>query len=88
MIYSKQIEPEFDQSIFWRCRRGMLELDVLLQGFYKKDFDSLPKNDKRVFIRLLEFPDSILFDLLLGGTISTDEEVNRVIKQIRAVTTH
>jgi len=80
--------PEEDRSIFWRCRRGMLELDVLLQGFYQKDFETLNSNDKHVFVRLLDYPDSILFDLLLGGTISTDEEVNRVIKQIRTVTTH
>ena len=66
----------------------MLELDVLLQGFYLKDYNSLCKADKQVFVRLLEYPDNLLLDLLLGATISTDEEVNRVIKQIRAVTTH
>ncbi len=77
-----------DRRVYWRCRRGMLELDILLQEFYQKNFNRLSLPDRQVFVRLLEYPDNLLFELLLGGSVSTDEEINRVIKQIRTVTTH
>lgn len=83
-----QKAADSDNCVYWRCRRGMLELDLLLQGFYKSDYKGLCVQEKQIFLRLLDYPDGILYELLLGGTISTDEEINRVIKQIRAVATH
>ena len=88
MINNYIQDRETEQRVYWRCRRGMLELDIMLQGFLERDFKSLDDSSRKAFIRLLDYPDSILLELLLGQTISSDEDVNRVIKQIRAVTTH
>ncbi len=78
-----------DPKIYWRCRRGMLELDLMLQGFYyHKNYASSSASAKQAFLRLLDYPDTLLLELLLGQTISSDEEIQRVIQQIRAVVTH
>ena len=68
----------------WRCRRGMLELDLLLQGFLQQGYDNLADADKGVFVVLLGYPDAVLFDLLLGRTVSTDREIEHVVEKIRA----
>jgi antitoxin CptB len=88
MIHNYIQDSEVEQRVYWRCRRGMLELDIMLQGFLERDFKSLDDPKRKAFLRLLDYPDSILLELLLGQTISSDEDVNRVVKQIRAVTTH
>ena len=37
----------------WACRRGMLELDVLLQPFVEEAFHDLSDQDQETFERLL-----------------------------------
>lgn len=68
----------------WRCRRGMLELDLLLQGFLQRGYDNLVDVDRGVFVVLLGYPDAVLFDLLMGRTVSTDREIEYVVEKIRA----
>jgi len=76
------------QRIYWRCRRGMLELDLLLRDFLDNDYKDLGKQHKKAFNRLIDYPDNVLLELLLGRTISSDQEIQRVIKKIRSVTSH
>ena len=79
-----QYEPELDRNrLSWRCRRGMLELDLLLQGFMRRGYENLTDADKRVFVVLLEYPDAVLFDLLMGHSVSSDQEIGRVVEKIR-----
>jgi len=66
----------------WQCRRGMLELDLLLQGFLDKSYQSLNAVQKHAFEVLLQSPDQLLHDYLLGGTVPFDKDVADVIKQI------
>jgi antitoxin CptB len=44
----------------WQCRRGLLELDLLLQGFLERRYAHLREADKALFHRLLEIPDPVL----------------------------
>tara|TARA_E500000178_G_scaffold327675_1_gene356947 strand:+ start:1721 stop:1957 length:237 start_codon:yes stop_codon:yes gene_type:complete len=53
------------KQIKWRCRRGVLELDVILHRFYDKKFDALSKDDKHLFATMLEEPDPILINWLI-----------------------
>jgi antitoxin CptB len=50
----------------WRCRRGLLELDLVLQGFLERCYDRLDAGQRRSFDELLEQPDTELLDLALG----------------------
>lgn len=69
--------------LYWRCRRGMLELDLLLQGFLESGYHSLPARQRDHFERLLELPDLQLFGLLLGGDQSDNKDVADVVERIR-----
>jgi antitoxin CptB len=50
----------------WRCRRGMKELDLLLERFLENQYDHAPRERQRAFERLLTLPDPRLAELLLG----------------------
>jgi len=52
--------------IRWRCRRGLLELDLVLQGFLERRFDRLDAEQRQRFDELLDEPDNDLLDLALG----------------------
>ena len=70
----------------WQCRRGMLELDLMLEAFVDKAWPALTEAEKASFDCLLDYPDQLLFDYLLGDGVPTDGEMMRVIQQIRAAT--
>lgn len=53
-------------AISWRCRRGMLELDLLLQPYFEKHFQSLTPVQQATFVRFLESTDPDLYSWLLG----------------------
>ncbi len=71
----------------WRCRRGMLELDLLLQGFLDRDYAQLDVAQKEVFVRLLELPDQTLSEYLLGSSEIAQKEFVDVIERIRHAAT-
>jgi antitoxin CptB len=52
--------------IRWRCRRGMLELDLVLAAFLERHLDSLGPRRLATLRTLLERPDPELFDLVMG----------------------
>ncbi|MBU0499337.1 MAG: succinate dehydrogenase assembly factor 2 [Gammaproteobacteria bacterium] len=51
----------------WQCRRGMLELDLLLEAFLEEDYPGLPDQEKEAFSRFLGLEDPQLHDWLMGG---------------------
>jgi len=67
----------------WQCRRGMLELDLLLQGFMDKAYLQLTPKDKETFERLLETPDQMLLDYLMGRVVPYDKDIAKVTQQVR-----
>lgn len=70
--------------LHWQCRRGMLELDLLLMGFLERRYATLGAAERSAFRRLLGSPDPLLYDYLLGGTVPIDPELADVVRQIRA----
>ena len=67
----------------WRCRRGMLELDLLLQGFLDRSYDALSEAQRRRFVQLLELPDQQLLDYLMEREIPREREDVELITKIR-----
>jgi len=67
----------------WQCRRGMLELDIFLESFMDKAYLQLTPKEKQTFERLLETPDQMLLDYLMGRVIPYDKEIADVAKQVR-----
>lgn len=67
----------------WQCRRGMLELDLLLNNFVDKKVESLTLQQKKSFELLLSYPDQTLLDLLLGNSVSSDAAIANLVQKIR-----
>ena len=50
----------------WRCRRGMRELDLILNRFLEREYSTLIEPEQLSFARLLETPDPDLYNWLLA----------------------
>lgn len=66
----------------WRSRRGMLELDILLERFWGRFGDGLPAEDAEALEALLGYEDIDLLELILHGEGS--EITCRVLQMLRA----
>ena len=71
----------------WRCRRGMLELDLLLQPFLDSGYEELNEAEQGLFLQLLELPDQELFEQLMEIKQPEEKELSRVITKIRHAAT-
>lgn len=77
------LNPMNIAKVRWACRRGMLELDVLLQPFVETQYEPLCDEDKHVFIRLLEHEDPELFAWFMGHEICPDPQLSHMMELIR-----
>jgi len=68
----------------WRCRRGMLELDLLLQPFVENVYGDLSPEDKHKFHLLLDLQDQELLECLMLQTPPQDDSLNDIISQVRS----
>ena len=50
----------------WKCRRGTLELDLLLQQFLERDYAALDAHAQSRFEALLELGDEELWAMIQG----------------------
>ena len=67
----------------WKCRRGMKELDVLLERFLETRYDAQGETTQRAFASLLEMEDPDLYACLLGQQEAPTAELRNVIESIR-----
>lgn len=70
-------------QIKWQCRRGMLELDFILEKFVDNYFDALSDVDKKTFAQLLTEDDPTLYDWLVVGHEPVDSVIGALVVQIR-----
>ena len=75
-------EPKRLARLKWACRRGMLELDVLLLPFVEEAFDSLSYEDQETFERLLTSDDPDLFAWIMGHQKCEDPELAAMVATI------
>lgn len=73
---------EFDR-IRWRCRRGLLELDLVLERFLAQRFDRLDAGERSLFDELLDAPDNDLLDMALGR-MEPAPRYRAVVEMLRA----
>lgn len=67
----------------WHCRRGMLELDLILQRFMELRADLLTEKEINNFNLLLSYTDPELFAWLMGHTEPHDNELKAIVTLIR-----
>ncbi|MFQ5754663.1 MAG: succinate dehydrogenase assembly factor 2 [Acidiferrobacterales bacterium] len=76
-------ESEELRRLRWRCRRGLLELDVMLQAFVDRAYISLAPSERVAFQRLLSEPDLVLLEYINGIQPVADEELRCIVRKIR-----
>ena len=69
----------------WRCRRGMLENDLILERFLDARGEAITDREIAALDRLLELGDNELWDLLSGRQESEDAAVGPLLEALRAV---
>jgi antitoxin CptB len=53
-------------QLLWRCRRGMKELDLILERWVRERYERASELERSQFQSLLELPDPELVRYLLG----------------------
>ena len=66
----------------WRCRRGMRELDVLLERWLEQCWESADSRQRRAFERLLGCEDDLLWSWLTGRARSEDTELSALVERM------
>ena len=74
----------------WRCRRGLLENDLLLERFFARMGSSISERQARAMHTLMDLSDPDLLDLLLSRKPPSPEhssaEVLELLQQLRPIT--
>ena len=66
--------------LYWKCRRGLLELDIVLQRF----IPILRDEDVQPLQALLELPDNDLWDIVIGRSDRYDPRLEQTVARLRA----
>ena len=67
----------------WHCRRGMLELDLILIRFAENYLDTMTEKQIDTFDELLGCTDPELFSWLMGHAKPSDKELLGIVEFIK-----
>ncbi|MFN2334428.1 MAG: succinate dehydrogenase assembly factor 2 [Wenzhouxiangellaceae bacterium] len=74
-------QPEISR-LRWRCRRGMRELDVLLERWLDRRWQKASVSERACFERLLAFEDDQLWDWLTGRERPEDADLQEFVERL------
>jgi antitoxin CptB len=69
-------------KLLWKCRRGLLELDIVLQRLLQKD--AFQGEDLKALNSLLDLPDNDLWDIVIGRSNDYEPHLNPIVARLRA----
>jgi antitoxin CptB len=81
---SRILDPAVLQRLRWRCRRGLLELDIVLGRFVERQYGGLDEAQKVDFDVLLDLPDTTLWDRITGKESAEHETQRKMLELINA----
>jgi len=67
----------------WRCRRGLLELDLWLGGFWAAHRATLEPCETAALERLLDLSDMEIVDRLHGRSPAGDAELEALVQRLQ-----
>jgi len=70
---------------YWRSRRGMQELDVLLIPFVENHLLNLPDHLQSAYLSFIDCEDWELFDWLQGREQPADPDFRELVARVLAV---
>jgi len=66
----------------WQCRRGMLELDLILERFLNKNYVNLSAGEQDLFEQLLDYSDPELCDCLIKRQAVKNKTMQALIERM------
>ncbi len=75
---------EIPGRLRWACRRGLLELDLVLQRFLAEEYAALDERGRDAFARLLACPDPQLLAFLGGAASPEDAALAQIVARLRS----
>jgi antitoxin CptB len=82
---SSILNPAALQRIRWRCRRGLLELDIIFGRFVDAHYAQLTEAERQTFEVFLDMPDNPLWDLVSGRTDAESAAQAALLEKIKSV---
>jgi antitoxin CptB len=79
------VDPVFLERVRWRCRRGMLEMDILLARFIEQRYAQMDERQRVAFDELLDLPDTDLWDLVRGEKEPEQARQREVLEWLKQV---
>ena len=73
------------ERLKWRTRRGLLELDLVFQRYWKANGGSMAEGEAKALERLLALPDNDLLDLVMGRAQARDAASAALVDKLKAV---
>lgn len=73
------------KRIRWRSRRGLLELDLVLEKFFAGPFDQLTPAEIEAYRRLLDLPDTDFLDVVSCKADLDDPEEMAIVAILRSL---
>ena len=70
--------------LMWKCRRGLLELDLVLTQFLERQLPDLSSAELAAFDELLDYPDTELWDVVSGRSERFDPRLGGIVSRLRA----
>jgi antitoxin CptB len=80
---SSTLEPVSLERVRWRCRRGLLELDIVLGRFVVHRYPVMDNVQRVVFDELLDLPDTELWDLITDKKQLAHEHQRLVLEWLK-----
>jgi antitoxin CptB len=78
------LDPTRLNRIHWRCRRGMLENDLVLSRYLASRGASMTEAEVAMLDRLLDLPDNELWDVIAGRQPPADASVAPMVAALQA----
>jgi len=78
-----QLGAEELNRLRWQCRRGLLELDLVLERFLERHADHLQAEHLALFKTLLDYTDNDLLDLIRARAECREPRLAEVVGWMR-----
>ena len=73
-----------DARLAWLSRRGIKELDLVLQVFWRERYATAAATEQQAFAALLEYQDPDILDRLFHGVEDDDAAIAALVRRLRA----
>jgi len=79
-----RVDRDALERMKWRSRRGLLELDLVFERFWKGEGARLSEREVAALEQLLAMPDNDLLDLVMGKARAVEGELAAVVEKLKA----